>query len=260
MDRLAGDAQPARVVRGKRSVPIRPFTRTSFDRSEMIFDLSSFGMSRTDEGLFASNRLMRNFSQLGNDLDSLNTQIYLSEGEIYNISSRYFSYSSIKDAVITPPEIEEAVERADSLRKMDLVMERTRESYNERDWKLITVEEAPVRIISLRKPTTKGARRIIPRRIRILSKDLDENGRLKTSIPSIDSTFSNEEILVLNEIKKRTVNYTNESRQIKTAISTAHCWLGPSSSSSKDRKELGTSAAVSFFIRASRSARVSPST
>jgi lipopolysaccharide export system permease protein len=213
-----GDAPASRAVRGQRRVAIRPFTRTSFERSEMIFDLSSFGMSRTDEGLFASNRLMRNFSQLDNDLDSLSNQIYLSEGEIYSITERYFKYSSIKEAISIPPEVEEARNRADSLRKLDLAMEYTTQQGAEIDLENISVKEEAIRRINLKRPSPI---RMVKSKVTISPKDLDEEGRVKTSLSGIDSTFSNEEIYMLNNFQQRLARRSSKSRQYKTAISSA---------------------------------------
>ncbi len=96
---------------------INPFTRTYFEKSEIIFDLSSFGMSRTDEGLFASNRLMRNFNELNQDLDSLSDDIILSKAQVYNVPRRFFTYSSLKEKIVIPQEIIEVQEKEDSIRQ-----------------------------------------------------------------------------------------------------------------------------------------------
>lgn len=101
-------------------IVIRPFTRTSFEKSEIIFDLSSFGMTRTDEGLFASNRLMRNFTQLNTDLDSLQQDIYASSGQVYGIAQRYFLYSNIKNNVQIPLKVQKVLNIRDSLGLIDI--------------------------------------------------------------------------------------------------------------------------------------------
>lgn len=49
----------------------RKFIRTEFDSSKMFFNLSSFDMKKTEEGLFKGNRLMRDISELSKDIDSL---------------------------------------------------------------------------------------------------------------------------------------------------------------------------------------------
>ena len=98
---------------------VGPFTRTFFEKSEIIFDLSSFAMSRTDEGLFASNRLMRNFNELSSDLDSLSDDILLAEGELYRVPGRYFAYSSAKNEIKVPEHIQELQKTEDSIKRVE---------------------------------------------------------------------------------------------------------------------------------------------
>lgn len=114
-----GKGKPARG-RIRDYQQIGPFTRTYFEKSEIIFDLSSFGMSRTDEGLFASNRLMRNFNELNNDLDSLSDDIYLTKAQVYDVPKRFFTYSNLKSKITLPPEIVEVQMREDSIKKVRL--------------------------------------------------------------------------------------------------------------------------------------------
>jgi lipopolysaccharide export system permease protein len=47
------------------------FTHNHFAYSKLVFNLSSFEMSRTDIQLFASNKIMRNISELNRDIDSI---------------------------------------------------------------------------------------------------------------------------------------------------------------------------------------------
>lgn len=49
----------------------RELTRTAFNESEILFSLASFDMNKTAEELFTHNRVMKNVSQLGNDVDSM---------------------------------------------------------------------------------------------------------------------------------------------------------------------------------------------
>lgn len=114
-----GKGKPARG-RIRDFQQIGPFTRTYFDKSEIIFDLSSFGMSRTDEGLFASNRLMRNFNELNYDLDSLSDDIYLTKAQVYDVPKRFFTYSKLKEKIVLPPEIQEVQAREDSVKQARL--------------------------------------------------------------------------------------------------------------------------------------------
>lgn len=48
------------------------FVRSKFTTSQILFNLESFSLQRTQEDLFKSNKIMRNISQLQDDVDSLN--------------------------------------------------------------------------------------------------------------------------------------------------------------------------------------------
>ena len=50
------------------------FYRSSFDRLDMVFSLSSFDLKRTKEELFQNNRQMKNIAELSRDIDSLSTK------------------------------------------------------------------------------------------------------------------------------------------------------------------------------------------
>lgn len=71
---------------------IEDFHRNSFDESKLVFSLASFGLQKTKEELFASNRLMKNVSQLSYDIDSMQTDLKKLYREMYENSNRYFSY------------------------------------------------------------------------------------------------------------------------------------------------------------------------
>ena len=219
---VEGDAPAGRRSRGKADVIIRPFTRTSFERSEIIFDLSSFGMSRTDEGLFASNRLMRNFSQLNEDLDSLGKEIYVTEGEIFSMPNRYFSYGSLKEAIKIPVDVEQAINRSDSLRKLELMQQQAKE-FSARDYVQVVIVEKPPKYVMpliLQNYTSPDVTRSKMKPTRDYNFVVNSNGRVDTDLQGIDSTFTNTEVYILNRVHKRMQNRTNEARTLKTAIST----------------------------------------
>ena len=49
----------------------RKFIRTNFAKSKICFNLTSFDLKKTEEGLFKGNRIMRNLVELAKDIDSL---------------------------------------------------------------------------------------------------------------------------------------------------------------------------------------------
>lgn len=249
---VEGDLPSGRRRISRQEIAIRPFTRTAFERSEMIFDLSSFSMSRTDEGLFASNRLMRNFSQLSEDLDSINNNIYEAESEIYRLPDRYFTYSNIKKAVIIPLEVQIVANRIDSLKKVEMRNQRVSDIYIDDGGEIISVSPPPVYEINLNTPSISPNKKIK----NLLKKDQDKKKRttptiaIKTrpedtpgnkkkialdmmedeakrnkilhdsKLTEIDSTFTTVEVDILVRYYERTSIKGNVSRKLKTAVAT----------------------------------------
>lgn len=102
------------------------FSKTKFDKTEIVFDLSSFGLQRTEKKWFASNRIMRNMSELQTDMDSVNREILSQDLSIYNLQATLFNYHFKKDSIPLTPELERfrrykdsliAVRRRDTLRR-----------------------------------------------------------------------------------------------------------------------------------------------
>lgn len=59
------------IIDQKRNEDTRPFERMKFSKEELIFDLSEFKLSRTNEQLFKSHYSMLNIKQLDQSIDSL---------------------------------------------------------------------------------------------------------------------------------------------------------------------------------------------
>ena len=98
---------------------ISPLTRTHFDKSEMIFDLSSFDLKRTRKELFSSDRLTRNYSELAIDVDSIYKDLLKIRYEIFRQSSSYFLFHfRNKDKIKIPATLENYKIIYDSLQKV----------------------------------------------------------------------------------------------------------------------------------------------
>ncbi len=78
------------------------FRKTEFARTQIVFDLSSFGLNRTDKKWFQSNRIMRNMQQLRYDMDSVKTEIKTQQISIYTTSNQVFNYHLKKDSIVWP--------------------------------------------------------------------------------------------------------------------------------------------------------------
>ena len=84
---------------------VKPFNRTSFERSEIIFDLSIFDLKRTKEELFSTDRFMRNYRQLGGDIDSIERDILDKRLVMYQTAEQYLPYHKNKQMVDFPDQI-----------------------------------------------------------------------------------------------------------------------------------------------------------
>ena len=68
------------------------FTHNHFDYSKLVFNLSSFEMSRTDIQLFASNKIMRKLDELHNDIDSIKREGNRMDSSLLQNYQSYFSF------------------------------------------------------------------------------------------------------------------------------------------------------------------------
>jgi lipopolysaccharide export system permease protein len=91
------------------------FSKTKFDKTEIVFDLSSFGLSRTDKKWFASNRIMRNMSELREDMDSVHKEVQSQRLGVYQLQSALFSFHFKKDSVALPTDLKSFKKYKDSL-------------------------------------------------------------------------------------------------------------------------------------------------
>lgn len=75
------------------------FSKTKFDKTEIVFDLSSFGLQRTEKKWFASNRIMRNMRELVIDMDSVTREIKGQHLNIYSTQNSAFLFHFKKDSI-----------------------------------------------------------------------------------------------------------------------------------------------------------------
>lgn len=66
--------------------------KTRFDKSEIVFDLSSFAIRRTDKKFFQSNRMMRNMAELNLDMDSTRTYANTEKLNAFYSHKGFFTY------------------------------------------------------------------------------------------------------------------------------------------------------------------------
>jgi len=91
------------------------FSKMKFDKTEVVFDLSSFGLQRTEKKWFASNRIMRNMTQLQADMDSMNREAMAQRLNIYNMQYTLFKFHFKKDSIPMQSDLKAYVRYKDSL-------------------------------------------------------------------------------------------------------------------------------------------------
>ncbi len=91
------------------------YRKTKFSKSQIVFDLSSFGLNRTDKKWFQSNRIMRNMNELETDIDSVGGVIKNEKISIYASAGQLYSYHFKNDSVTWPEEIKSLKKKKDSI-------------------------------------------------------------------------------------------------------------------------------------------------
>lgn len=74
-------------------------SRSQFAKTQVVFDLSSFQLERTDPKLFQGNRIMRNISELETDMDSVDREILKMKYNHYSTQRALFSYYRTSDTI-----------------------------------------------------------------------------------------------------------------------------------------------------------------
>ena len=89
--------------------------KTKFGKTEIVFDLSSFGLARTDKKWFQGNRIMRNVVELNHDMDSVENEVRGSRLTTYQTKSNLFQFHGKLDTIQLPPDLVAYKKKRDSL-------------------------------------------------------------------------------------------------------------------------------------------------
>ncbi|MBX2912643.1 MAG: LptF/LptG family permease [Cyclobacteriaceae bacterium] len=93
----------------------RTLSKTKFDKSQIVFDLSSFGLNRTDKKWFQGNRIMRNMSELEQDMDSIGKNMMNQKlGLFLTTRDHLFNYHSKLDTLPLPKALAQYKAKRDS--------------------------------------------------------------------------------------------------------------------------------------------------
>lgn len=108
-----------RALSGTRSTNnVESLTRSKFSKSQVVFDLSSFQLERTDKKWFQGNRIMRNLNQLKGDIDSIRRDLMNQQLSYYQYSPAYFSYYKWGDSIALPSQLDKYKRYRDSINSL----------------------------------------------------------------------------------------------------------------------------------------------
>jgi lipopolysaccharide export system permease protein len=80
-------------------------SRSQFVKTQVVFDLSSFQLERTDPKMFQGNRIMRNISELTVDMDSVDREILKMKYNHYSTQRALFTYYRTSDTITYTDEL-----------------------------------------------------------------------------------------------------------------------------------------------------------
>ncbi len=104
-----------------RSDGSQTLSKTKFDKTQIVFDLSSFGLNRTDKKWFQGNRIMRNLNELQYDMDSLSNNVMDQHLNLFTTTrNQLFIYHFKKDTLPLPPDLAMHKAKKDSLKKSSI--------------------------------------------------------------------------------------------------------------------------------------------
>lgn len=90
--------------------------KTKFEITQIVFDLSSFGLNRTDKKWFQGNRIMRNLNELQNDMDSIGNNVKTLElNQFVTTRNQMFIHHLKQDTLPLPASMAEFKAHRDSM-------------------------------------------------------------------------------------------------------------------------------------------------
>lgn len=116
----------ARATRGISEPPVE-FTRTQFDQNVIVFDLSTFQLSRTSEDQWSTNRAIKNISEIKVGLDSIYTLVNDLKYQNINTASSIYPFFTRNRKLTPPVHILDRKAQDDSVRKQRVLKQREKE-------------------------------------------------------------------------------------------------------------------------------------
>lgn len=190
-------------------------SRTSFGKSQIVFDLSSFQLSRTDQKWFQSDRMMRNMNQLQGDIDSVNLLVLNNQLNYYTSRPTFFIYYHRKDSLQLSPELSlyklyrDSIQTMENIARVEATVEPSgekpvaaaREKLNFTKFKINRKKEREARVHPERESQPA---------LQVISATPQKSGLVKLNFDSL---------LSIPETRDIVQGAANYARQIKTQIS-----------------------------------------
>jgi lipopolysaccharide export system permease protein len=202
-------------------------TRSKFDKTQIVFDLSSFALNRTDPKWFQGNRMMRNMDELEYDMDSVRKSVLQYRLNYYLYKPSFFAFHRKKDTVVMPRDVAQYRIWRDSV---DAALHAANDSSGTAPSQVTTVAPDPLRItkdgIETPRPTdnVKGFRKKKPRKFMLNRKffrdsliaSIRDTARARSYVSRMDSIFSEEPTRDLVQ------SAGNMARQVKAQVSSVN--------------------------------------
>lgn len=136
-------ASTEKEMTGQKNTKTESLTRSKFYKTQVVFDLSSFKLERTDKKWFESNRIMRNLAELDTDIDSINKEVLQQELNHFLYKPTYFSFFN-KDSVTMPEYLWEFKHVRDSINRYKYMPKEHREELKTSEGKEATPAVNPI--------------------------------------------------------------------------------------------------------------------
>lgn len=98
-------ATEEKAITGQKNKVGETYTRSRFAKTQVVYDLSSFDIKRTDPKWFQSNRIMRNLSQLDYDIDSITRDVISQRLNYYSYRPGFFLFLNSGDTLPYPDDV-----------------------------------------------------------------------------------------------------------------------------------------------------------
>ncbi len=221
----------------------KTLSRTKFGKTEVVFDLSSFALERTDKKWFQGNRIMRNLGELETDLDSIEREALQTRMSYHTDRKSFFRYYHGIDSLIMPEELNQFNISRDTVSQTKEGIHsdpETRERKEQRNQEITQFDSIGAKVdTSIRKPPlSTGSRR---EKKKLNRKSIPFTTNTVNTAPAISKTSYSDSVItakidsvfLLDVDQTSYENAANKARMVKTQMESS---LSALDEIDKDRK------------------------